>query len=79
VVNQQKVLIVPKPANILIEQGENNQYINFDFLVISNSRVAEKKMKTILDLGKEFIQLELVKLSMHQIIIKTTRHLIYRA
>ncbi len=37
VVSQPKVSIVPKPANILIELGENNQYINFDFLITNHT------------------------------------------
>jgi murein DD-endopeptidase MepM/ murein hydrolase activator NlpD len=37
VVSQPKVSIVPKPANILIERGENKQYINFDFLVTNHT------------------------------------------
>jgi len=37
-VSQQKISIVSKPANILIEQGENNQYINFDFLITNNTQ-----------------------------------------
>ncbi len=36
VVSQQKISIIPKPENILIEQGENNQLISFDFLVTNN-------------------------------------------
>ena len=37
VVSQKKVSIVPKPEKILIEQGENKQYINLDFLVTNHT------------------------------------------
>ncbi|MEO7922111.1 MAG: M23 family metallopeptidase [Chitinophagaceae bacterium] len=34
---QEKISIAVKPAPVFIEQGENNQYINFDFLVANHS------------------------------------------
>ncbi len=58
VVSQQKVLIVPKPANILIEQGENNQYINFDFLVTthtSDTLTLTKLMVSVFDKNNKLI------------------------
>ncbi len=36
--SQQKVSIDPKPEKILIEQGENKRYINFDFLVTNHTK-----------------------------------------
>lgn len=34
---QNKISIEPKPVNIYAEQGENKQFVNFDFLVTNNS------------------------------------------
>lgn len=49
---QEKITIVAKPRNILIEQGENSQHLNFDFLVSNNSTDTFKLIKltvTVLD------------------------------
>ena len=35
--SQNKISTEPKPLNIYIEQGENKQFLNFDFLVKNNS------------------------------------------
>lgn len=36
-VSQEGISIISKPADIFIEQGENKQFLNFDFLVTNNS------------------------------------------
>ncbi len=35
--SQNKISIEPKPLNIYIEQGDNKQFLNFDFLIKNNS------------------------------------------